>query len=158
MNPPQPLHLPPVDVRYLDVTPNLISGNLPMYVLERPRLHDEPKAWAGTTEVARVGRFWVPQLAVFEPDPQWCLTQAGDAVLIPVHAYRTTARALSAIFGLGQQIALAAMQSFLSNGQSQGERIVGVVQVLGHDCTDLSQQGVDAFRCYVGLAFQVAEK
>lgn len=153
---PQPPTLPPCDVRYLDVTPNLLTGNMPVYLLERPKIHDEPKAWAGPSEVARRGRYYVPQLSVFEADPQWCLTRLGDVVRIPVHAYRTATRALTAIFGLGQQIALAAMQSFLSNVQD--ERIVGVVQILGHDCTDLVSQGVDAFRCYVGIGFQVAEK
>src|SRR5215471_9726887 len=139
---------PKFSVCYLDVSENLATGMMPFFLLERPKTHDEPRPWAGQTEVARVGKFWVPLQSLFTEDQQWFFADKGEKVLVPVHAYRTASRSLTTIFGLGQQLAVLALASFQEKVR---EPLGRVIQVLGHDCTDL----LDAFRCYCGFAFEV---
>jgi len=146
---------PEFSVCYLDVSQNLRDGQMPFYLLERPLPHDQPKAWSGQTEIARVGKFWIPLQSLLVADQQWFFVDKGEKVLVPIHAYRTASRSLTTIFGLGQQLAILAMTSFRAQVQ---ESLVRVVQILGHDCTDLAGEGVDAFRCYCGFAFEVESK
>lgn len=139
------------DVRWLDVKPNLASGVLPVYLLERPLMHNQPKAWAGPSEVAREGTYHVPQLAAFGDNPMWVVTAAGPVVRVPVHAYRTNVRSLATIWAVGLQVGLALVDSFRSHNR---EPIKQIVLVLGEDCTDLVTEGHDAFRAYAGVAIK----
>lgn len=132
---------------WLDLTANLASGQMPVHLIERPPMHHEGKAWAGSTEIARDGEFYVPQLDAYQLDPMWVVTKSGQYVRVPVHAYRARARSLAAIWGVGVEVGLALLESFRNHTSAP----VGEVHlVLGNDCTDLG----DGFRCYLGLAIK----
>jgi hypothetical protein len=140
-----------VVAHWLDLTANLQQGIMPVHLIERPPIHDQGKAWAGSTEIARDGEFYVPQLDCYRLDPLWVVTKSGTHVRVPVHGYLTRARSLAAIFGVGLEIGLAFMESFRNHSTAAVQE---VHLVLGNDCTDLALEGRDAFRCYVGLAIK----
>lgn len=142
----------PFDVKWADLTQNHLSGVQPVYMLRRERAHQEQKAWAGKSEVASIGEFWVPQEAVLAlPETHaFAVTKVGDCVRIPLFAYKTGHLSLASLFGLGVQIGMAALAE-LRNYTSDAAK--SVVLILGHEVTDL-RPAEDAFRCYVGIAVQ----
>jgi hypothetical protein len=142
---------PTFSVYYKDIKPFLQTGEQPSHVFQREKVHDQPKAWAGPSEVACRGKYWTPRFPAFYGEQQWLFCDSGQYVTVPIQAYRTKQRALTDIFGLGQQVALALMLSFQENVP---EKILRVIQILGTDCTDLIYENVEAFQCYVGIAFQ----
>ena len=56
-----------VDTIWTDVNGHLARREQPVMVVERPHANDEPKGWAGSSEKARVGEFYVPTSSVLEP-------------------------------------------------------------------------------------------
>lgn len=139
-------------VHWIDVRPNLLTGQQPVMMLERPLAHgDQPKGnLFNKAEVGRVGHYWVPQSSlVGAMDVVWTLTRDGQFVRVPVFAYRTVARAGSAIMATGLEIGMAAVAGLR---QHTSDMPIAVHLVLGHECTDLAPD--DAYRCYVGIAFQ----
>lgn len=138
------------DVKWFDLTPNILSGEQPAAFIDRPKNHQNQKAWAGKSQVAAVGEFWVPQGPTLDQAPEYTLTVVGDHVRVPVHAYRTLNAGVAAIFGLGVQIGLAAITHLRNHTDDVPKR---VTLILGHQCTDL-RPADDAFRCYVGIAVQ----
>lgn len=137
--------------KWLDVTPNLLTQQQPVFdvLVERERNHAGPRAWAGGSQIARPGEFWVPINGLLEQQIQWSVSRSGEAVRVPVHAYKTD-RALASIWGLGVQIGMMAVDALRSKTQ---DRPLEVTLVIGHDCTDLSP-AEDAFRCYIGVAIR----
>jgi hypothetical protein len=139
---------------WIDVRPNLASGVPPVAVLKRPLLHGDQEKPAGmlVAEVARAGRYWVPLGGILTGKLMWTLTQSGEFVRVPVHAYQARPAGRSVIFGLGLELAFRAYADYLKHSSDPIER---VVLVLNNDCDDLREQASpeDAFRCYIGLAF-----
>lgn len=136
-------------VKWFDVTSGLLAQQQPVVLIERERNHNGQKAWAGGSQVGRPGDYWVPQGAVTDENPQWASSHGGEAVRVPVVAYKTD-RSLAAIWGLGVQIGMMALSALRSKTQ---EPPLEVTLVIGHDCTDLSP-AEDAFRCYIGIAIR----
>jgi hypothetical protein len=143
-------------VEWVDVSQFIRSGQAPVFMLTRQKAHENSKAWAGPSEIARLGEHWVPQGPVLG-GVTWTLTKQGDFVRIPVSAYKTQ-RALSSIWGLGLQIGMAATDELRKH---TGDVPIRAVLVLGRECTDLAVDpitgaatGDDSFRCYVGIALQ----
>lgn len=136
------------DVHWIDVSPFLISGEQPIYLLPRLKLHNESKAWAGSTQIANTGEFWVPHGPILPGNNfDWAFTRTGDLVRIPVFAYKVN-RALASIWALGLQVGMSSIINFRENTK---ESINSVILVLGNSCTDLLPNE-DAFRCYIGIA------
>lgn len=141
------------DVKWIDVSKNLTRGDQPVFLLERPLLHgtDERGALFSSGKVARVGSYWVPQSSLIgESEVEWGLTKSDQYVRIPVWAYRTTVRSLSAIFAVGMEIGMRAIASL--KYRIRADPTI-VTLVLGHEITDLPAE--NAFRCYVGMAIRV---
>lgn len=147
--------LPELTVHWKDLTTYLNQSEPPQFYLERPLKHgSDPKGGVfNKSEVARTGEFWVPQQPVLQDDPKWAFCKAGDAVRIPIYAYRTASRTESCVLATGLQIALAAIISL--HRASNGQIPIATHLMLGHQCTDLVPLGTDAYRCYVGICFQV---
>jgi hypothetical protein len=137
------------EVVWMDVRPNLLSGEPPAHMQARPLAHGDKAKVPGwrVAEVARVGEFWVPQGPLF-PAVEWTVSKAGDFVRVPVFAYKTSFPSLAHIFGLGVQVGLAALADLRNR---TGDVPIGVLLVLGHECTDL-RPAEERFRCYVGLS------
>lgn len=136
------------DVRWIDVKPYLLTGEQPVIIIPRPKAHNEPKAWAGTSEVACLGEYWMPQGPVFGEQMEWSVTRTGDVIRVPVYAYKVH-RSLASIFALGVQIGMAALAELRHHTREAARE---AVLVLGNECTDLTQE--DSFRCYVGIAIR----
>lgn len=139
-------------VEWIDVTQNLATGHQPVFFIKRTASSTEAKAWAGQTERAKLGEFWVPHAdprAEMDPKKLWSYTREGDMVRVPVHAYRTTTRSMAMLWAMGMQVALAALNKLRD---VTADKPIKTILVLGHDVTDLYPE--DAFRGYVGIAFQ----
>lgn len=140
-----------LNVKFIEMAPYLAAMEQPIFMLPRDAPgHD--RAWAGQTEVAHRGAFWVPAGSVLDPKPDWRLTRAGEAVRVPIVAYRTSYRALSAILATGMQLGLAAV---LSLRQYTAEPPKTVTLVLGDVCQDLGAE--TGYRCFVGIAVKVGQ-
>ena len=141
------------DVQWIDVTKNLVEGTQPVLFLKRPLLHGTDKRGAlfASAEVARTGTYYVPQSTLVGPvEVEWGVTKQGEHVRVPVEAYRTTVRSLSAIFAVGMEIGMRAVVALQRKTRAEPNL---VTLVLGHDITDLPDE--NAFRCYVGMAIRV---
>ncbi len=143
--------LPPPQVEWVDVRPHLVNGIQPVHLFERPLLHgSKPKGGLfSVAEVARVGEFWVPQTSVIEPNTKWALCRDGQFVRVPITAYRTSQRAASSILLAGLHTGMAAMHDLRNHTATVP---LGVMLVLGHECTDLGTE--HGYRCYIGIAIQ----
>lgn len=137
-----------LEVKWIDITPYLLTGEQPVYVMPRPKAHNQPKAWAGSSQVSCIGDFWVVQGPLID-NSEWTLTKTGDFVRIPVFAFKVN-RALASIWGLGIQIGMLAITELRNYTNDIPQ---SVILILGHDCTDLSP-AEEAFRCYVGIAIR----
>ncbi len=137
------------NTQWVDVRPYLAQGQEPIFLLERPLLHGHSAKGGvfGIAEVARLGDFWVPTADPIRTDGGWSLCKTGTHARVPILAYRTTERALSAIWGLGLQLGLAALAALRTKTP---EPPTEMHMILGHECTDLTA----GFRCYVGLAIR----
>lgn len=144
--------LPEFSVIWIDPVPNLLAQQQPVQMIERELLHGtKPKAnLFNTSEVARVGNYWVPQNSVTQEGTLWTVAKEGQYVRVPVMAYKTVSRSAAHIFATGLTVGLAA---FMSLQAHTNERPVRIYLVLGNICSDLHPQE-DAFRCYVGIAIQ----
>jgi hypothetical protein len=144
---------------WIDPNPNLLSGQQPVFVLERLLAHGE-KAKGGVfnqAQVARAGTFWVPQDFVTLDESQvvpWYFTQAGDYVRIPVFAYKTLTQQAASVLATGLEIGLNALARYW---RQCSDPPLKIHLVLGNTCSDLHPQGEDSYRCYVGLAIQTKE-
>ena len=136
------------DVKWIDILPYLLKKEQPVYILPRPKAHGHPKAWAGSSEVAHVGDFWVPQGPILGAQ-EWNVTRIGEVVRVPVFAYKVN-RALASIWGLGLQIGMAAIADLRHHTNDVPQ---SVTLVLGNDCTDLAP-AENSFRCYAGIAIR----
>lgn len=136
------------EVRWIDVTPYLVASEQPVIILPRPKAHQQVKAWAGNTQVAHMGEFWVPQGPVVGGAQEWACTRTGEVVRVPVYAYKVH-RSLASIFGLGLQIGMAAVADLRHHTNDVPQ---SVTLVLGTDCTDLPAE--NSFRCYAGIAIR----
>lgn len=138
-------------VQWVDVTPFLLSREQPVALIRREPVHVGEKAWAGQSQVGSTDQFWVPRSdlladAVAEFSPS-CV---GDAVRVPMFAYKTSELALAELFGLGVQIGMAAVVHLRHHTQDTPRR---VHLVIGHQVTDL-RPAENAFRAYIGIAVQ----
>lgn len=125
-----------LSVRYVDVMPSLLKEEQPVVVLER---------------VQPGGVYHVLNSTALSEKPHWVLTRTGPKVRVPLTAYRTAQRAMSALAATAMQIALAAVASFR---QHTADEPIEALVVLGHHCDDLVEEGV--FRCFIGVAFRTA--
>ena len=142
------------EVVWINVEENLQSGHQPVYMHKRPLLHgDSPKRnLFNLSEVARVGEFWVPITPVVDMDQiQWSKTAGDKFVRIPISAYRTRDHALASILATGIEVGTRAMASLAMRYKQEPK---SVILVVGHECTDLSDQGAQQFRCYIGMAIR----
>lgn len=142
------------EIVWLNVEEHLKRGKQPVYLHERPLIHgDKPKRnLFNLSEIARAGEFWVPLTPVLDFDEiQWSKTASERYVRIPIMAYRTQAHAHASILVTGLEVGTRAMASFAMRYKQEPESIVLVV---GHECTDLSDQGTPQFRCFVGIAIR----
>lgn len=89
--------------------------------------------------------YLVPVSPVLLPEVSCAPVSVGDALRVPMYAYRTPTRSIAAVFGLGTQIGMAALAAVL---HYRRDPPAAVDLVLGHECTDLG----DCFRCYAGVA------
>lgn len=141
------------DVTWVDVSRYLAVGQQPAFVIPRPETHGQSKPWAGPTDQARVGTFYVPKFHPFDQIPpdetRWVFTRRGEMVRVPVWAFKTVARGRAALFGLGVQIGAEVLAGF---ARDVGVPPVCVHLLLGHDVTDLHPE--DAERAYVGVAIR----
>lgn len=139
------------NVKWYNVTPNLLSQTQPVIdvLVERERNHDQRRAWAGGSQVGRPGEFWVPVSDLLVPEINWSVSKSGEAVRVPLHAYKTD-RALASLFGLGVTLGMTAIAALSDKTR---DKPLEVILVIGHDCTDLSP-AEDAFRCYIGVAIR----
>lgn len=138
-----------IQAHWLDVTQHLASGIQPVFMLERPLLRgDKPRGGLfASSEVARRGRYWVAAGDLLSAPVRWSLVHTGQYVRVPVFAYKTSSRALSAILAMGVMLGMRGADSVRG---VTAEEIVTAVMVLGHECADTG----DGFRTYVGLAFE----
>ena len=123
-----------LDVKWMDVTANLLAQQQPVAFFEKP---------TPTAEFAVVTSDLLSQ------PPSFATVKLGDVIRVPVFAYRTPSRALGWIFGLGTQIGMEAV-AWLVNHTERAPLAANLV--LGHECTDLSPE--DGYRCYIGIALQ----
>ncbi len=135
---------------WIDVTASLLARVQPVFTLPREKAHEGDKAWAGQSQVGTMGEFWVPigQL-LGEDEVEFSLTTIGDAVRVPMHAYKVQ-RSLPVLFAFGVQIGMAAIVELRKHSQRQPTT---VHLVIGHECTDLAPVE-DSFQCYIGVALQ----
>lgn len=138
-----------IEVVWMDVTEHLRRGEQPVYLVERPKAHEEPKAWAGTSEIARVGEFWT--LQALKPDGSIELSKCvmGDLVRIPINGFLTGERALAAVWGLGLQVGLATIAELRKHTSDVPSELK---LVLGHEVHDMNPQ--PAYRCYAGVCLR----
>lgn len=139
------------DVHWLDVNPFLTQHRQPMFALRRELAHgSEAKGGLfNVAEVARSGTYYVPTSDLNKEQIEFSLVKSGEYVRIPIHAYRTTERALATILGTAIQLGISARDGLARQYQVEVEH---TVLVLGHEVHDLLQNG---FRCYAGLAFKI---
>lgn len=138
--------------KWVDVTKHLISGEAPTYLLERPLAHGQAKAWAGTTEIGRIGEFWTPRSPIVAgSDMQWGLTKTGEFVRIPVHAYRISSAAPSVLIAFGMQLGILAVEALRDHTLTVIEE---ATLLLGDTCHTIDEEpGV--LRCYAGITFRL---
>lgn len=136
-------------VVWVDVEEYVKQRQQPVYMLKRSRVHEEPKAWTGQTQVGTIGTFAVPVSDFLSEDVQFSVTKTGDLVRIPMFAYKTLYSNPAAIFCLGIQLGLAVLSQLRRKIPNEPTE---VHLVIGHQCTDL-RPIEDAARCYVGVAF-----
>lgn len=128
-------------VNWVDVTRHLLAQ-------EQPVLDGE--AINTIKRLGGPGEFWVPGVLLgAEPEP-YTVVRVGEALRVPMYAYRTLAVAPAALFALGVQIGLAALHGLRQHTQDLPKT---VHLVLGHECTDL-RPAAAAYRAYVGIALQ----
>jgi hypothetical protein len=139
-----------VDVQWVKLPADPASGPQPVAAVRRPLAHDGPKAWAGRTEVARLGADWVPLTPVLSEKIDWAVTREGEVVRVPMVAYQTSTAAYAALFGLGVTVGLAAAADLKRHTSGA---VLGVTLVLGTDCHDLraASPPEDGLCCYIGL-------
>ena len=146
------------EVKWVDVTPHLLARQQPVIseavltgLIRRDQVHQGPKAWAGPSQVGTVGDYWVVKSPLLGDEPaEFAPSLFGEAVAVPMFAYKTSQLALADLFGLGVQIGMAAIAD-LRNHTRDEPKVVHLV--LGHECTDL-RPAEEALRAYVGIAVQ----
>lgn len=139
-------------VQWVDVTPFLLNREQPTVLIRRQPVHDGAKAWAGQSQVGSISSFWVPTSGLLGEEPAvFAPATGGDAVRVPMFAYKTQHLALPDLFGLGVQIGMAALSDLRHHTRDEPR---AVQLVIGHQCTDL-RPAEEAFRCYIGIAFQM---
>ena len=134
----------PVETVWVDVNPFLLRQEQPVIVLERPKAHDMAKAWAGNSEIARMGEFFVPTSSLLAEHVVWSRTKTGEFVRVPVHAYKTTTPDISALFGLAIELGVRAAALLPDRAQ-------GATLVLGHEIHTLPD---GTYRGYAGFSFR----
>lgn len=139
------------DVQWVDVTPFLLTKEQPVVLVRRELAHGGQKAWAGASQIGTPGEFWVPTTGLLGPDPaEFSVSTIGDAVRVPMNAYKTAHYALPDLFGLGVQIGMAAVID-LRNHTMDVPKAVRLV--IGHQCT-VMRPAEESFRCYIGISLQ----
>lgn len=141
-------------VKWFDLAAYTNGTVQPVVMHERPIAHDGTKPWAGTTEIGRVGKYWVPQTCPLPADNdlrrvQWTFCHSGDVVRIPVWAFRTVARGDAAVWGLALQVGTTLMVSLQ---QITREEPTEIVLFLGDKTVDLYPD--NAVRCFAGFAIR----
>lgn len=135
---------------WVDVLPFLLRKEQPRFLLPRESAHTGPKAWAGQSKVGTLGEFWVTQGNLVDGTAQFSPVTIGEAVQIPVWAYKAQHRALPALFSMGLQIGMAAVAQLRNHTPDSPKQVYLVV---GSECTDLLP-AEESFRCYLGVAFR----
>lgn len=141
---------------WIDPNPSLQTGVRPIFGFRRDLCHGNKSSGGlfNTAKVAGTAEHWIPQTSVLVDPVQWVVCKSGDVVLVPVSAYRSTTRFAPSLFAAGLEIGIAAVTKLR---QHTNDVPLAVHLVLGNPCTDLGPTGVDAYRCYVGIAIQTKE-
>lgn len=135
--------------QWFDVIQFVAARQQPIVLYKRAPAH-EGKAWCGTSQVATLGTYWVPQTSILQPPVKYIQTSIGEAVRIPLWGYDTIHPSLPAIVGLGVEIGLKAMQGLREATQ---DKPLETILIIGQECTDL-RPAKEAFCCYIGVAFK----
>jgi hypothetical protein len=139
------------DLRWIDVNPNLVVGQQPVLMLERPLAHGEQVNGGvfNVAEVARVGTFWVPG-NLHRKEVPWTVTRSGPHVRVPVYKYRTPQAYEALLFGMAVQLGMEAVERLKAECSAPIER---VTLVLGHQvkCIEAS------YEAYLGIAITTKE-
>jgi hypothetical protein len=121
------------DNKFIEVGPYLELRTQPTYMLSF-----EPKYVYHTVTSALTSDF-----------VEWSTTDSGEAVRIPIFAYKTAKEPLSGLFHFGLQLGFSAMQEAASMFPTDKCK---VILVTGVECHDLSEEGEDAYRVYMGIS------
>lgn len=143
------------DVQWVDITANLAIAQQPMYFHPRPLAHKHGNpAWTKATEVARFGKYWTPQTTLLSPEKptEWAFCHSGDAVRIPMWAFKTESRGEASVWALGIKVGIDAITSLR---QVTSEIPKQIVLVLSDRVTDLHPE--NSIRCYVGVAVRTLD-
>ena len=148
------------DVRYIDVNPNVASGQQPIYMLQRELVHgDDPRGGVfSQAKVGRRGEYWVPVTRLFDAGPvQFAATKQSEFVRVPLWDYPINKRALSTSIAFGIQLGVELLSQAIEEVRTRTNHpVTKAVIVIGHECHDITQSnGEPGLRCYVGLALAV---
>lgn len=142
---------------WVSITPDMLSRpeapvwELPAQVIPRPANGAglENRTVFAVAESAKVGDFWVPQGPLVSAPVRFARTRLGDAVRVPMWAYRTAKRNRSCILATGMELAARAVEALVAQtGRLPSE----MTCVVGDDCVPLTD---DAYRCFVNFALRL---
>jgi hypothetical protein len=153
------------DVHYIDITPNLLSLEEPVFMLERELMHgDDPKGnLFNQARIGRRGHYYVPAgplpLGVEgASSPKFVLTKQSDNVRIPLcHYAQPGAVSLSGAVVVGLKLGIDLVSEAVRQVQTMSDKpVTKAVLVLGHECHSVTYlDGRPGMRCYVGLALVI---
>jgi hypothetical protein len=137
------------EVRWVDVTQNLLDGVQPVYLLSRPLPAGGARHY-GQSEAAREGEFWSLQTPVVGVrEVGWSVVRTGDHVRVPVNAYQISPSGPSSVLGFGVQVGVLALASLREQWYGKPRQVILVLGSVVHTLPD-----PDTVRAYVGLAFR----
>jgi len=118
-----------------------------VFMLPRDKGTNQGKPWSPGTSSGGDGDCWVPTGSPLDPQVEFSVVRAGDFVRVPINAYAVPQRSMAALFGLGMQIGLAAVERLRKHIRGP---IKEATLVLANDVSDLGT----GFRCYAGVVLK----
>lgn len=113
--------------KYIDVEGHIGSGEQPIYLMDFD-----------------IGReYHTAQSSLLSEEIEWSITRKGDKIRIPIFAYRTTTKLDTAMWGLGIQCGMQALDAW-------GGKADRVFLVFG----DSAHEFDDGYRVYLGLSIE----